>query len=236
MSTENQQSDDEIDVEAYAKSKKPVPPGKKYRIRIDKPSFVVDVDHMTGLQILALAGKTPDKFILQQKIGAQVTRVEPAETVSFLHPGVERFMTIPKEVTEGEGPLPRRHFDLMPDDEAYLASLNRPWEAVLEAGVRRVVLKNWPLPEGYGLDQVDINVRLEVGYPDAQIDMAYFSPHLQRADKKAIGALSSDNFDGKDWQRWSRHRTAGSAWRIGEDNLSTHMALVNNWLCEELRK
>ena len=236
MSTIDHLSEHEIDLEAYVKAKKPVPPGKKYRIKIDKQTYVVGADQLSGAEILALAGKVPAKYLLQQKAGAHVTRVEPSAVVSFICAGVERFMTIPKELTEGEGPLPRRQFELMPGDETYLSSLGRPWESVLEAGVRRVILKNWPLPHGYNLNQVDINVRLDPGYPDTQIDMAYFFPHLRLANQKAIGALSADGFDGKDWQRWSRHRTAGSAWRIGEDNLSTHMALVNEWLHSELLK
>ena len=66
--------------------------------------------------------------------------------------------------------------------------------------------------------------------------MAYFYPGLSRADGKAIGALSPLEFDGKSWQQWSRHRTAASVWRMGEDNLSTHMTLVADWLNQELLK
>ncbi|MBX9746205.1 MAG: hypothetical protein K2X34_04840, partial [Hyphomonadaceae bacterium] len=55
-------------------------------------------------------------------------------------------------------------------------------------------------------------------------------------DGRAIGALAHDDFDGKTWQRWSRHRTPANRWRPGIDGLSTHFALVQEWLARELMK
>ena len=52
---------------------------------------------------------------------------------------------------------------------------------------------------------------------------------------KAIQALSPENFDGKTWQRWSRHRTQVNLWRPGVDGLATQYALVQEWLERELR-
>ena len=226
-----------IDIEEYAKAGKPVPAGKRYRIKIDKQKYTVSVPSMTGRELLELAGKTPpEKFILRQKIGKDVTRIELDDSASFLAKGVERFMVVPKEVTEGDGPTPRRDFDLLDDDFEFLNSLGLGWESVVESGARRIVIHEWPIPEGYNMPTVKVNVRLESGYPDAQIDMAYFLPHLKRTDARPIGALSDDTFDGQTWQRWSRHRTGLSTWRVGVDNLQTHLILVENWLREELQK
>lgn len=236
MNTDNQQHEEVIDLEAYGKANKPVPHGKKYQIKIDKQLYLVDVSELTGREILALASKTPDKYILQQKIGSSVHRIGADEMVSFLKPGVERFMTIPNEVTEGEGAQVRRDFGLLAEDEFYLATLGLAWEAILDGGVRRIVIRDWPVPPGYSVLKADVYVRLEAGYPDTQIDMAYFFPHLVRADQRQINALTSEQFGGRDWQRWSRHRTGGSAWRMGEDNLCTHMELVAEWLRAELLK
>ncbi|GAB3261489.1 multiubiquitin domain-containing protein [Chitinimonas naiadis] len=231
-------TDDEVvDLETHAKAKKPVPPGKKYQIKVDKQQYVVDRPEMTGRQILELAGKIPaEQYILQMKEGSSVRKIELSEIVSFLKPGIERFMTIPNEVTEGEGPLPRREFSLLEEDELYLDALGLPWDTAIESGLRRVVIHNWPIPVGYNNRFVSVNVQLPAGYPDTQIDMAYFYPPLIRADGQVIGALSPDPFDGKEWQRWSRHRTASSAWRMGIDCLETHMALVTDWLAAELSK
>ncbi|WP_292933164.1 multiubiquitin domain-containing protein [Noviherbaspirillum sp.] len=239
MNAEVQHIEEVIDLETYAKAKKPVPPGKRYQIKIDKQQYVAPAPTMTGREILTLAGKVPvEKFILQQKNGSHVHRVGLEDVVDFTQPGIERFMTIPNEVTEGEGRQLRRDFDLLPDDKAYLEGLGLPWETVLDttAKVRRVVIHDFPIPTKYNTTAASVNIRFESGYPDVQIDMAYFYPHLARTDGKGINNLSTDQFDGRIWQRWSRHRTGASAWRIGVDNLETHMALVSDWLQAELNK
>lgn len=237
MSSEKHPSEDNVvDVEEYFSAGKEVPKGKQYRIRLDKQQYVVNVEQMTGREILALAGKTPEKSLLRLKAKGGVEPVGPDQVVSFLAPGLERFMTIPNEVTEGDATIPRVQFNLLPADREYLDSLGLRWEAVEEGGIKAAVIYDWPLPEGYNVGEANVHVRLNPGYPDTQIDMAYFSPALARADNRGIGGLSLCSFDGRQWQQWSRHRTSNSTWRIGDDNLSTHMPLVRNWLEAELRK
>lgn len=92
-----------IDVEDYAKEGKTVPKGKKYRIRVDGEKYVTDKEVLTGREILELARKTPvERFQLNQKLkGGQVKRIEHNESVDLTAKGVERFMTIPLDQTEG---------------------------------------------------------------------------------------------------------------------------------------
>ena len=92
-----------VDVEEYGKRNEKPPKARKYRIRINKQHFTVDVAEMTGRQILALAGKTPvESYKLQQKVhGGQVTVIGPDATVDFTAPGVERFQWFPLTETEG---------------------------------------------------------------------------------------------------------------------------------------
>jgi hypothetical protein len=237
MSINDQIPDDHIvDLEEHFLAGRAIPKAKKYRIRIDKEQYVVEVPSMTGTEILALASKTPDKYLLRQKTHAGVKEVAPTEVISFEKAGIERFMTIPNEVTEGEGPQVRRLFTPLANDRQYLDSTGLRWEVLLEGGLKMVVLYDWPLPEGYNVPTANVHVRLTDGYPDAQIDMAYFSPALSRADGRNINALSPLAFDGQQWQQWSRHRTTASAWRPGIDDLSSHMALVEDWLLAELKK
>jgi len=118
----------------------------------------------------------------------------------------------------------------------WLQGCGLPFELVSDAGVQRVILHQFPVPSGYNVDAVSVYVRIDTGYPDAQIDMAYFYPDLTLASGKQIGALAADAFDGKTWQRWSRHRTPANPWRPGIDNLATHFALVDEWLQRETRK
>jgi len=97
-------ADEIIDIEEFAKAGRPVPRDRRYRIRIDREHFVVDEPSLTGRQILKLAGKTPAEFMLSQKFrGGEVKKIEPDEKVDFTRPGVERFMTLPLDPTEGSG-------------------------------------------------------------------------------------------------------------------------------------
>ena len=130
----------------------------------------------------------------------------------------------------------RQDFTLPEEDMDWLCSCGRPFELIHQDGVQRVVLHSWPVPPGYNVGEVCVNVRIDPGYPDSQIDMAYFSPDLARVDGQPIAALSPDPFDGRTWQRWSRHRTPANPWRPGLDNLATHFALIDDWLARELRK
>jgi hypothetical protein len=58
---------------------------------------------MTGREILILAGKTPpERFQLNLRLkGGKVVKVGYDEKVCFTTPGVEKFMTIPLDQTEG---------------------------------------------------------------------------------------------------------------------------------------
>lgn len=91
-----------IDIEEYSKANKPVPPEKRYRIRVDNKKFDVDKQVLTGKEILVLTGINPDRFQLNQKLrGGMVKRVGLDERIDLSEPGIERFMTIPLDQTEG---------------------------------------------------------------------------------------------------------------------------------------
>ncbi|MCA8063630.1 multiubiquitin domain-containing protein [Burkholderia sp. AU38729] len=223
-----------IDVEFFVREKKPIPHGHKYKIRIDKTYYVVDVPHMTGEQILGLAGKSSAGYLLSEKVHGQMRPVAPGQTVDFTAHGVERFATIPKEVQEGEGPV-RADFTVMEEDAEFLNSKGYAWEAVA-SDAKRIVVRGFEPPPGFTPAKVDMFVILPQGYPDTQIDMVYFYPALARNDGKQIRFLVTNVFEGKTWQGWSRHRTANSQWRQGIDNVGTHLMLVDDFLRAELSK
>src|SRR5207253_7724954 len=121
-------------------------------------------------------------------------------------------------------------FSLPEADETFLESLGLLWEAIIENGVRWLLLHGYPVSSGYNHDSVTVAIRIETGYPEAQLDMVYFYPPLARLDRVALGALSTQPLEGKTCQRWSRPRTALNPSRAGDDDLSNHLALVNAWL------
>lgn len=98
------QTPEVIDIEEFSKANKPIPPGKHYQIRVDNKRFVVDRQILTGREILVLAGKNPpERFQLNQKLrGGMVKRIALDEKIDLAAPGVERFMTVPLDQTEGK--------------------------------------------------------------------------------------------------------------------------------------
>jgi len=74
-----------------------------YIISIDRLQFKVRQECMTGKEILVLAGKNPpDRFQLNQRFkGGKVEKVGYEQKVCFNDPGIEKFMTIPLDQTEG---------------------------------------------------------------------------------------------------------------------------------------
>lgn len=95
-----------IDIEEYAKAGRPVPTkAHSYRIRIDKEKFVVKVPAMTGRELLNLAGKTPaTNYMISQKFrSGEAKKIGYDEKADFTAPGVERFMTLPLDQTDGGG-------------------------------------------------------------------------------------------------------------------------------------
>ena len=207
-----------------------------YKIRIDKEIIDVTNPNPTGQELLELAGKKPpEQFTIYLKVkGGQPQRIKADEKVDLTHPGVERFVTLSLDQTEGLEY--RRDFNLPQTDLDWLCATGRRFELVAEKNTLRVVLYDFPVPPGYNRSEVDVNIRIDPGYPDTQIDMVYIHPPLVRADGQPIAALAHDQFDDKEWQRWSRHRTPANPWRSGIDDLSTHFGLVEEWFSRELRK
>jgi hypothetical protein len=130
----------------------------------------------------------------------------------------------------------RRQFDLPGEDVEHLDARRLPWETLAEGEAKWLIVHGFPVPAGYNHITVQAALRIEPGYPDAQIDMVYFSPAITRTDGRAIKNLTTQVIDGVQFQRWSRHRTATNPWRPGEDCIATHLLLVEDWLRREFAK
>jgi hypothetical protein len=127
----------------------------------------------------------------------------------------------------------RRDFTLPEADTAYLDGRGLRWETAVERDQRWLFVHDWPVPGGYNHRTVSATIAIPPAYPDAAMDMVYFFPALQRSDGRGIGGLSTHTILGQQWQRWSRHYTSANPWRIGEDDLSTHLTLIDHWLRRE---
>jgi|APDOM4702015073_1054812.scaffolds.fasta_scaffold257990_1 hypothetical protein len=91
-----------VDLEDCACRGQKPPKAKNYRIRIDGEKYTVSVRSMTGRELLQLAGKDPQKFMIVEKDrGEKPRRIALDERVDFTKPGIEKFLTQPLGQTEG---------------------------------------------------------------------------------------------------------------------------------------
>ena len=226
------------DLHALATAGKPAPQHGPYRILINGVPHVVQGPTITVPEIIALAGKAPpDKYLVFERIHGhqQPNPLPPDGVVDLREPGIEQFLVLPKVQPDGFE-NPRRQFALPERDVKTLEALGLPWETVSQGSINRIVIYGFPLPKGYTADKIDVNVRVEGGYPDTAMDMAYFHPPLVIQDGRLVRQTSTDPFDGKVWQRWSRHRQEPDRWMPGVDDLASHLACVRLWLTAELTR
>jgi hypothetical protein len=100
--TISETQDDVLDLEEHSKTGKEAPERKRYGLRVDKERFVVERPTITGREILALVGKTPELYRLYQHFrGGDSKIVKADEKVNLREPGVERFTTMKIENTDG---------------------------------------------------------------------------------------------------------------------------------------
>ena len=94
-------STEPIDIQAYVKAGKPVPPTGPYKIRINKEFFEWPNPTISGAEIFDKAKKDPAKNAAYQFVHGKPQRVQIGDHVDLTAPGVERFETLPLDQTEG---------------------------------------------------------------------------------------------------------------------------------------
>lgn len=93
-----------VDIELFAKEGKKPPKNARYKIRINREKFIVDAPSMSGRELLELAGKKPpEQYFLFQKYKHDKIEIGLEDIVDFTKPGVERFLSLPKDQTDGHG-------------------------------------------------------------------------------------------------------------------------------------
>ena len=116
-------------------------------------------------------------------------------------------------------------------DEAYLQSKGFNFELTTDQGQICLVLKGYPLPQGYDPATTDLMLRLPPGFPDAQPDMFWCNPpiRLVSTGNYPQAADLMETYIGKTWQRFSRHLTGG-VWKPGVDGLGSYLTLIRSEL------
>lgn len=208
-----------------------------YKFFIDRDKHETKDRYTTLRAILLLAGIAEADFntkaVYAKSPGqSKVKLTDLDEQIDLAEKGIERFRILPNDLTEGEAPSVFPF--LTDDDRVFLSELTHDYEIIPEGRVHWLVIKNFPIPEGYNVSHSDLSIRIEPNYPEQQLDMAYFAENLSLLSGKAIKALAPATHLGRNWQRWSRHRTPQNPWRVGVDGLETHVWQIDEFLKREL--
>ncbi|HXC53121.1 MAG TPA: multiubiquitin domain-containing protein [Candidatus Limnocylindrales bacterium] len=172
---------------------------------------------ITGAILRRLAAVGPKYAIYLEVRGGQDVEIGDTDPVDLSKPGIERFITVIKETTEGLTALPEA-------DRNYLEQHGIAHRLVGHGGQVGVVIEGFQLPpHKYDRDHVDLLIILPGGYPDACPDMFFMDPWVRLAEtgRYPERADHAHQFSGQSWQRWSRHC---GEWRPGIDGLHTMIA------------
>lgn len=119
-------------------------------------------------------------------------------------------------------------------DREYLEAKGYQFQGVTDSNMNGLIIKDYELPkEKYNHEKSDLLILLPQGYPDTRPDMWYFYPEILLAPSNHPARQTQARliFEGKSWQRWSRHYPA-TEWRSGIDGIHTYLKKVD----EALRK
>lgn len=196
----------------------------------DRPNVVVK-------EALIKAGIDPDKswLIVLKRKGHPNMTVSLTTVIDLDQPGIERLWLRPNNVDNGDGTPNRRDFSLLQKDERFLDLLHSPWETIMDGGRRWLLISGYTLPLGYNVASCKLALEIPATYPSAQIDMFYCDPPLSlQSGSVPANADVRQDIAGVSYQRWSRHRNASHPWSPQQDNVSTHLGLVDEALGREV--
>lgn len=192
---------------------------RAFKFTVDNRQFEWGKPSISGSSVRKLA-VVADKYNLFLEVrGGHDKPVNAADIIDLTKPGVERFITVIRETTEGLLALPSM-------DREYLESHKMAYELESDGKQTGVILKEVSLPAGkFDHESVEVMILLPQGYPDARPDMFFLRPWVKLTTTGSYpnAADQAFNFRGHAWQRWSRH---SEEWRSGVDGLHTMIARV----------
>lgn len=200
---------------------------RTFKFTIDDRQLEWGKPGISGRVLKALAGVPPETYdvYLEVRGGGQDVLIRDGDLIDLGKPGIERFITLIRDTTEGLLALPDA-------DERYLSSHGMLFEMVGDGAHTGVIFKQLPLPAGkFNYATANVLVLLPSGYPDVAPDMFYCDPWLtlQSVGRYPTCADQAHAFQDRSWQRWSRHNTA---WRPGIDGLHTMIKRIEHALAE----
>ena len=115
-------------------------------------------------------------------------------------------------------------------DREYLESKAFVFQEIVDGQSKGIILPKFRLPvQKYDVEQVDLLILLPSGYPDVAPDMFYLEPWIKlvQGNRYPKATQSRLSFNGRSWQRWSRHN---NEWRRGVDGIWTMLKRVEHAL------
>ena len=217
---------------------------REWKLNVQGVLLTLHEPTITALDAVERAGfdKTKPWIIVLRIQGQPRQEIAPDFVVDLRTPGIEKIRLTPKEVNNGEAAEPKRMFELLAVDGAFLDGLGLRWETVAEASeqdrsqIRRwLLIYNYPVPPGYTVGATLLALEIPTTYPGAQIDMFYTNPPLALSSGAAIPSTQvGASIRGAAFNGWSRHRGPQSPWDPVTDNVSTHLALVDAAMAKEV--
>ncbi|XKM38217.1 multiubiquitin domain-containing protein (plasmid) [Rhizobium ruizarguesonis] len=207
-----------------------------WELNVQGKKIVSATPVISVVDALTRAGFDPNAWIIILKVAGQPKRqLSVGGEIDLRAPGIEKIRLTAKDVSNGEArTAPSRDFALQEADESYLDDLGLRWETRSD-GHRWLIIQDYPVPAGYTVTTTTLALMIPPTYPQAQIDMFYAYPPLQRANGAAIPATEAlQSIVGLSFQRWSRHRGSVVPWNPQGDNVVTHLALVDSSLTHEV--
>ncbi len=213
---------------------------REWKLNVQGVLLTLTTNEIIVRDALVQAGFDPNECwtaILKVK-GQPKRRVELDSTIDLTEPGIEKLRLRPNEIKNGEvlNTL-RRDFCLLDKDKTYLQKRNLVWETVAEGRRRWLILRSCTTPNGYNADVVDIAMDVPDTYPAAAMDMFYCFPSLTLGNGiKPDKTNSLLDIEGKKYQQWSRHLNGATRWNPQTDSVISHIAFIEDSLCNEVEK
>lgn len=199
---------------------------RAFKFTIDDRQLEWGKPTISGRVLKTLAGVPTDTYDVYLEVrGGQDLLIRDADLIDLSKPGIERFITVIRDTTEGLIALPEA-------DRRYLNDHGIVVEVVSDGPHTGVMLKQMELPAGkFNHPAADVLVILPPGYPDVAPDMFFCDPWLTllSAGRYPTCADVSHAFLDRNWQRWSRHNPS---WRPGIDGLHTMIKRIEHALAE----
>lgn len=196
---------------------------RSFKFKIDDRDLEWPRACISGFVLKKIAELKPNYSLWREVRGGHDIKVADTDLVRLDDAGVERFISLIDQTTEGLELLPTA-------DKEYLEGSGYDFEVVEEGGKKGVIFNDFPLPpKKFEIDATAVLVLMPGGYPDCAPDMFFASPRLvlKNTGREPRATNGSLTFGGQTYQQWSRHQ---NSWRAGLDGMRTMIARINTAL------